>query len=1337
MSIADLQSFLQQRLLVFNESLDVGPGSQVDNQVIQPILRRLGPDPFSVDVRAFIMDRLNQEFPDAATTDGDALTDFLIKPMELLLDPVVRETQRIRTNLSFRDPTVLTLDEAESLGANYFVPLQTGDYAKGSLRLYFAAPQSANVTAANYASTRSGLTFFPDGEQSIRVEEMLFNVEGALYFFDINLIAEQAGDQYNIEPEEIVTIANLAAAVMVKNKRRFRNGVSAENAASYLSRIQQSTTEKSTVTKRGIIAETSNAFPELTRENVVGFNDPEMQRDIVKGGGLGAVVQGGLAGAASPDGDNLLVTRRFTFNVSDGPIDFFSLMGPSGVSMSSWRLVLHGSWLGLPPVRDVVVRSVISSNVLELEDQIIPINQTGIVWELRKSSITLSNIPGGILFPDGPNGTVSIPDGEIHIGGMTDTYLRGTVLDSSSMSITNLTDDSPVLSGTQASSAGGTQIVLSDFLMGPIGGANYVSGDATYRLLSELPVSNIALQILSGPGAGIYTIEAVTQAPNTSPILTIVETVPVFSPVRWRLVDVIDVNLNEPKETRISGIDLNTLQGSNIVDTGSNVNFSSYGVAQNDTLRIEDGPDADDYTIQSVTPFPSYTKLVLDRAVPRTNANLRYTVFKASSTSPLQRPFIRVTAVDLLDSNMQPIGSKVPYAKALGAYSRAFSNPAHGVKIDLDDAILGIVGIPTGGSANVSGKVLQVKVGLVTYTITFVGSNPIPLTSIVSQINASVGTTIATVVDTDRLGLFPLIPGDTAVVGGNNPGTSALPALFGGMLYVTDSMLRSPSFDEFVNYFSTQVAPPLDLVFDVLQIVDGTQIGFYGLNYAYPYPGVVVTPPVGLVAPTFLSVKGVGFFPQDHIRFQVGSRSFGSARVYFLEPTTVEFTPETRLSLELPNGSVIRYLPDPTNDAQLVPPLPGGVKPRDGSTGPGSTTLTSLSSDFIKKRIKPGDVLEIDYIPVQGSVALADPVVNLAFKTLIISLASGPDLTITFVRDNTLIPSTDVSRQGVANEINSAVGQNIATINGSNQLVLNPTVSLTVRKTGTSNSLLGFSTSVDSSNQARHNGRYVITTVSTTTLGFTPATPNDLVTESSEQFTIVRPATQRVGATQMSLNVGEAGLYFADVELVSEGTGDVYNISENEALSLQGYNSDGYYLTTDNDVTSFSQVEVVHAHFSRTINEIGTDDDPSVSTQLLGQNLQISYDLSVLTGNVQNFLSSDRERVICANPLARHLVPHFIRFDAVYAGGPKETEVQPDLETLIHALFPEQQLQVSAIEKILSDRGATSITNPLTLYGIIHNNDRTITLERSQDRINVGRLAAFIPDRVNIKRSLT
>ena len=35
---------------------------------------------------------------------------------------------------------------------------------------------------------------------------------------------------------------------------------------------------------------------------------------------------------------------------------------------------------------------------------------------------------------------------------------------------------------------------------------------------------------------------------------------------------------------------------------------------------------------------------------------------------------------------------------------------------------------------------------------------------------------------------------------------------------------------------------------------------------------------------------------------------------------------------------------------------------------------------------------------------------------------------------------------------------------------------------------------------------------------------------------------QRISTTQMALNEAEAGLFFFDVELVSQGTGDFWNI---------------------------------------------------------------------------------------------------------------------------------------------------------------------------------------------------
>ena len=280
------------------------------------------------------------------------------------------------------------------------------------------------------------------------------------------------------------------------------------------------------------------------------------------------------------------------------------------------------------------------------------------------------------------------------------------------------------------------------------------------------------------------------------------------------------------------------------------------------------------------------------------------------------------------------------------------------------------------------------------------------------------------------------------------------------------------------------------------------------------------------------------------------------------------------------------------------------------------------------------------------------------------------------------------------------------------------------------------------SNRAPHFGRYTIALVAPTEVLLASLTVSadyalyaDPVTR--ESFKIFRPAAQRITTTTMAQQQGDADLFFFDVELVSEGTGDLWNIDAQLQLEAENFRSDGYFLTTDNESLAFSDVEELKMVISRSILEDGVDDDPSNATLLTGQNLQITYDRSSLVTDVQSFISSETERVINQNPLARHLIPFFVRFDLEYFGGSSEEVVIPDVENLIRDLFPNELLEVSDLEKVVSDRGATSITNPIDLIAIVHNTDRTISAERSQNALGLSRLSAFIPDVINITRTVT
>jgi hypothetical protein len=1333
MAVRDLQIFIQERFRAFDENMDITPGSPADTQVIQPILRRLGTDPFSVDLAVFLNDRIKQAFPELASDEGDAITDLLIKPATLLWDPFVREVFRIRGSLSFKDPTTLTTEEAEALGANLFSNRERGDFARGITRVYFAQPRTVTITPSNFFTSKTGLHYFPDGKQDITVDEMLLNVEGSLYYFDVNCIAEAAGVSYNIGPNEILNVANLEGTAKVTNLRRFRTGQDEETAVDFVDRTEQELTERSMVTLRGIGARIPKAFPEVTRLAVVGFGDPEMQRDVLRGGGLGAVLAGGMQGSTAVDGTGRPTTRRFT--VLDAGVDFTALVDP--LSPGSFVLTVFHAFAGPPLVRDLRVSRVLAPDTVEVEDQVLAPFYTGRPWSLRKEELTLSSIPGGILFPDSAEGTVTIPDNEVHVGGLYDASVRGSDFDEASLVIENLTDAAPAASGVDLEHTGAGLVTLNDLVLG----TTYAIDDETYIALSEAKQFGFTLQILDGPNAGNYRVLNVLQVTASSPILTLDTATPVVAgSFRWRLVDIIDVDLTDPKDTRVSGADLQSVQHTDVLSTAGSVDFSALGVSVGDTVRIFDGLDAGDFTVKAL---PAFNSVQVDRDLTASASGLNYSIFKPNTTGGIQLPLVRITKIELLDTSGQPVGSTIPYARPVDIQSRAFENPGRGVKVDVTDAVLGIVSQPTPlGNFIIGGLTLNITfdshiTGYPTVSFAFTAGNKTAAQA-VAEINAAASgflgpnTVLAVVVPDaagDRVGIVPLDP-LTRVLSG-----TAMTGLFGDTQARTSSDIRSAAVDGLGGWSSVSPAINQDDL-DVAQALDGNQIGFYGnLHFGSTFFGDSANTAL-LSGAVPIRDELASFAPEVRRHLQVGARSIGSARCYFLEPTSIEFNRTSFFSATLADGSLVRYFPDPTLDSLKIPAAPSTVLPKDGQSTGGGTTFSSISQDFILSGIVPGDELVIKYVPIAGTVALADPVVNLALKSVVLSLDGGADQTVILASDLMGFP-TDVSRAGVAAQINSAVGKTIARINGSNQIEFESDVSIIVRSTGSANTLLGLNTATDTNNTAAHAGTYSIIFVSTTTLTISSDKPFPAsmpALEQQEGFEIRRPSTQRISSTQMSANTAEAGLYYFDVELVSEGTGDHFNISSDQQLTAEGYRSDGYYLSNDNPNLTFSMTEKPTLHISRSILEVGTADSPANATQITGQNIEVTYERATIVSDVQSFMLGETERVVCSNPLARHLIPHFVRFDFEYVGGSSAALVTTDMENYIRSLFPSDFLEVSDLNGIAYQRGATSVVNPVDLIAIVHNYDRTVQAQRSQNALNTGRLAAFVADVLNINR---
>ena len=1501
MALRDLEAFLRQRAVLFDPSLDVNPGSPFDTQVIQPILRRLGNDPFSADLTTFINDRLVQAFPDLATKEGDTVTDLLNKPATLLWDPIVREITRVRRNLSFNDPSTLTEAEADALGANFFSNRRKGKFARGSGRIFFNSPQNISITPVNFFSSKGGLHFFPSEVQSIRTAEMLLNVTtDGIYYFDVNTISESPGAKYRIGPNELVSVANVPAAVRVQNLRRFGFGENEEGTQEFVDRVRQELSERSLVTLRGIAAKLLNNFPEVNRLNVVGFGDPEMGRDVIKGGGLGEVLASGNAGIALADGESGSFTRRF-FTTE---VNFQSIILGND---TSFVLTVWDAFGPVIMAQDLDIMVVLDPNTVDFDTQTMFFGAgssiqswqtvvTPLRWTLRKRTLTLSDIPGGILFPDGPNGTVTVPDDEVHIGGTYDVYVRGSDFDEGTVTFSDLTDDDPILEGTQLFTGSDTNLVTLDGLMLD---SNYEEGDSTYTALDNAGRFGFTLQILTGVDAGNYQVQLVAQVSAASPVITLDQnlTSPALAgPFKWRLVDVLDIDLIEPKETKLDGSDLRTVQGSATVDTVSGTDFNEFGVSEDDVMRILSGPDEGDFSI-TADPASPFDKLILDRALTQSQSDLDYIIFRPNPSGGIDLPLVRIREIELLDSSSQPIGSIIPYAKPVDVQSRAFQNPARGVKHDLADVRLGLVSIEaTAGvfPAISTGHTLDFLLDGVVRTVTF-GASAKTIGYIISEISSQIEAltsipAIAVAVGSARVGIRSVSKDTIYIVGG-----TGLTGFTGTSSVVSTADVRSETVDSTPGRW-TGLSPAIDFTsgLDVIQPLDGVNVGFYGSPFqtnlklnTYPALGISLALQIGFGSDDSGAPVDnfVNFAPEADRRVQLGVRSIGSVRCYFLAPTSIEFdSDEVVFTLKTTTGD-LRFLPDPSRNYQQIPSLPNGSQPADGSSTGFAVAFTSLSQNFVLSNILPGDKLIINNHPIGGTIALVDPMVSIAGslqRTFVYSLDGGPDRTLTFIRDDVSLNEDECSRQGVVNQINAHAGGTICELTGTDTIRFITERDLVVRSSGTANdtadlfaatgvltlavnALDGETVTIDSKtytlrtayfaadgrvvigstasdtldnliaainlgpgsgvvygssmtlhptvsaaagagdtldatakslgesgnsiattdgmsnpgnvwggatlsggvtflgilgdvagttptesfalddqpNASPHAGTYDVDAVTSTSglnitgiSGFPTSTPfSDPVTEQT--YTIERQGVQRINTTAMSENVAEASLFYFDVELISEGSGDTWNIDADLQMSVTGFRSDGYYLTTDNEDLSFSDIEQPRLLLSRSIQEDGVDDDPANATLLSNQNILITYERADLVTGVQNYVSSDVERVVCSSPLSRHLTPHFVRYDLRYSGGSKESVVVPELEQQIRDLFPFDGLESSDIQKIVLDRGATSITNPLDLIAIVHYPDRTIFAARSQNSLTTGRLAAFIPDILDVQRGTT
>ena len=205
----------------------------------------------------------------------------------------------------------------------------------------------------------------------------------------------------------------------------------------------------------------------------------------------------------------------------------------------------------------------------------------------------------------------------------------------------------------------------------------------------------------------------------------------------------------------------------------------------------------------------------------------------------------------------------------------------------------------------------------------------------------------------------------------------------------------------------------------------------------------------------------------------------------------------------------------------------------------------------------------------------------------------------------------------------------------------------------------------------------------------------------------------------------ERGLYYFDVLATSLGGSEYYNIPERTKVEpvFGTYDSHGYRIDVDDNRFTFSTKEEAVLVMSAVFLPAGLDDTPGNLVAISDQSVRFDYEYVPVVAEVQGLLTSEVDRVLCANALARHFLPAYVSLDINYTGGNNAVTVASALQSAINGMSAIDELDLSKLEKVLHRNGITQYDHPNTLTTLTHDLDRRVVGTQAEGVINDSNIA--------------
>lgn len=1354
--------FVKNQLRLLFPDIDLTVGSPVDRDLIQPLRSRLGDELLGISAGEIIRARLASEYPEMS---GIQTEDLLVKPADLILEPLRQIIGRIDVQTSTNDLTSLTDDELDAVVSTLFIYRVIGTYAEYQMRLYVRNPRPIVLGPDNICKTGAGLSYYPSRVYTFHVPDIMANREGGLYFVEFNAVSAGRGERYNVGAGEINSITGVTDAVRVRNIRKISSGTDTETNEELLARVSTMLGERSLVSDSGIVAKINSlSNGSLRRVSVVGRGEEDMLRDVltaditVTDDLFGEPYNGGMDGTC-PDwtgglrtyygySDTLNVTTdAFTDTIIGDEVIVMDSLGNFG--FGTVKTVHSAQSLEVTGLDEILSSSgttvavPVPATAANLPMQDTFRDTTGVIFESVATEGDVILVPGQAL-------TVSGTEGEyLYVGPQRILVLQAC--DSVANQAQTLASPAQVQIGvpvdvnvqvgdfitleraafTELSMHEIQNISVDTLIIDPPLGWTTVGADTKWTIHRN---SNDGWDPLTGINSSYFGVAFSWPGGPMGYTLVDVEGTPLpsGSPVAWSI-------HHASTDSIVALLSINDMPGGKLVtDEAPYVPGQVHVGGCADAYVYDNGKTGTSLTLNGL--------IGVETVIDAYNLSCTSGSDEWVGTVNFEAAGVRAGDVLFIPNTYGSVTGSYIIREATTS-SLFTKEDAPDTASNMDYQIVRSVKTPMDRPRNLIDYGSDLTLSPFTSVVTF-GHNII-------QQGAVSGNTIRVTPENTAPFEMTIISLDP---GGLQATVQAPPAFSGSSIgYEIWDSYGAPGF----------VQRPIIEVTDV-------SVGDYTIPYARPVLSLLVslsrytqkapteikrTPYVSIVAgsttmyflhnhPDFYEVAEGDFILVNSVQFQVEtvSETTWSVTVTEAAENSIGFSPATIAPPQI--GTMRVYFKDPTE---------GWIDPDTLFTLRSNSLYTMSPDDRAYRLVSTGDTAEVataspdtfvtnddnfnlyhwdvgDYLVIESksivSGPIAGPSVNVNGKYLSLSV-DGEIRAISFTGTDPINLTGYSGAGGVVQQINAANLGITATVEesgGSWYVVLASSRLVTLQGNVSAAIELSF-TAASYSNVSVNADTYIISGSAGAGLtGQVTVTDEDggavtwTANETRLTYRVYRKRAKEIDLVEMRDTNNEMGMYYTDVPVSANFIGVSRPVNVYNEFDCEGETAYGYWFSTAKESLVGSIYEEVDLYLSATCPDIGGSGGLDNQITVAGEDVVIKYDSSSAIIATQNSMLRESNRNVLASIFVMHKFPAYVRLFLSYTGGSSVSVIRSDLDKLLATSDFLGRLTAYEIGKMLVMRHTIDGVEPVTMLKLAWDRDRSWYATLSQDRLVFGSL---------------